>query len=147
MDLRSCCDLSNNRKPFKVAASGSATLLQDADRPLSANYPCLVVGCVENPVAITNVRQTGDFGQQPLDRRKTLSPTPSGDYRVFSDSVRRAVDDQKRSGHFRPITDASARIWLSRKQPTIAQGPSLIVIRMEPDNVFSRAAFNVLSCC
>ena len=35
VDLRSCCDLSNNRKLFEVAASGSATLLQDADRPLS----------------------------------------------------------------------------------------------------------------
>ena len=98
MDLRSCCDLSNNRKPFKVAASGSSTLLQDADRPLSANYPCLVVGCVENPVAITNVRQTGVFGQQPLDRRKTSSPTWIGDYRVFSDSALWAVDAEKRSG-------------------------------------------------
>jgi hypothetical protein len=37
VDLRSCCDPSNNRKPFKVAASGSATLVQDADRPFSTN--------------------------------------------------------------------------------------------------------------
>jgi len=42
--------------------------------------------CVENPVVITIVRQTGDFGRLPLDRRKTPSLIPIGDYRVFSDS-------------------------------------------------------------
>ncbi len=41
--------------------------------------------CVEIPVSITTVRQIGDFGRQPLDRRKTPSPTPTGVYRVFSD--------------------------------------------------------------
>jgi hypothetical protein len=39
----------------------------------------------ENPVAITDARQTGDFGRQALDRRKMPSRTLIGDYRVFSD--------------------------------------------------------------
>jgi hypothetical protein len=37
----------------------------------------------ENPVAIMNMRQTGDFRRQPLDRRKTPSLTPIDNYRVF----------------------------------------------------------------
>jgi len=45
----------------------------------------------KNPVAIAGVRQTGDFGQQRLNRRKTPSTTSIGDYHVFpvitSDSI------------------------------------------------------------
>ena len=40
---------------------------------------------MENPVVITIVRQTGDFGRLPLDRRKTPSPILIGDYRIFLD--------------------------------------------------------------
>jgi hypothetical protein len=40
---------------------------------------------LKTPVAVTNVRETGDFGRYHLDRRKTPSPTLIGDYHVFSD--------------------------------------------------------------
>lgn len=54
--------------------------------------------CVENPVVITIVRQTGDFGRYHLDRRKTPSPTPIGDYRVFYDmGVRQLPTNIRRS--------------------------------------------------
>jgi hypothetical protein len=38
----------------------------------------------ENPVAMEDARQTGDFGRQPRDRRNTPSPTTTGGYGVFS---------------------------------------------------------------
>jgi hypothetical protein len=43
----------------------------------------LAAKVAENPVAFSDARQTGDFGRQPFDDRRTPLPTPIGDYRVL----------------------------------------------------------------
>jgi len=68
------------------AMSAFAQLPSESCLSVPTNYCRSAVRCVENPVVNTTVRKTGDFGRQPLDRRKIPSPAPIGDNRVFSDT-------------------------------------------------------------
>jgi hypothetical protein len=69
----------------RQATAANAIRLLNSGWPLLSPLSPFSGQICENPVAITTVRQTGELGQQPLDRRKTPSTTPIGDYRVFSE--------------------------------------------------------------
>ncbi len=77
---------SENQHFRDKAMSAFAQLPSESCLSVPTNYCRSAVRCVENPVVNTTVRKTGDFGRQPLDRRKIPSPAPIGDNRVFSDT-------------------------------------------------------------
>jgi hypothetical protein len=77
---------------FETASFWEKLKLRDVDyrhapsrncRSAPHHYRLKAAERAKNPVSNKTVRQTGDFGRQPLDRRKTPSPTPTGVYRVI----------------------------------------------------------------
>jgi len=71
------------RSHQRQATAANAINPLNSGRPLLSPLFIFSSQVYENPVAITTMRQTGDFGRQTLDRRKTPSTTPAADYRVF----------------------------------------------------------------
>lgn len=76
---------SRDRKrasPMTAFGSEATERLNRRERPVCPKTRRWAAGMAENPVDIADARQTGVFGRYHLDRRKTPSLTPIGDYRV-----------------------------------------------------------------
>lgn len=71
---------SNPERPFSFKAITYGARGERRLCPERRGFAAEVSG---NPVALSDERQTGDFGRYHLDRRKTPSLTPIGDNREF----------------------------------------------------------------